>query len=167
MEVVMRRLREQRGEISLRLGLTLLVAVLIFLVVFNIRHAYQVTDMVIDKTNEAVLAIAAFNGPTAAGGIREGAAVVRNYNGAVWRRIVTNDGVLTSLQQSVGGTVSGGTLLRAGSFRIDNLVTTFVNADGDDLHFVTNLDLTIYLLGGDTLSVTRHLEVKTTYEAKF
>lgn len=166
MEVVIRKLREQRGEISLNLGLILLFAVFLFLVVFNIRHAYQVVDRVIDKTNEAVLAQAAVNGPTAAGGIREGAAVARNYNGTAWRRIVTSDGVLASLQQSMGGSVNGRSLVREG-FRIDNLTTTFVNADGGNLHFITSLDLTIYLLGGDVLPVTRHLEVESTYEAKF
>jgi len=166
LEVVIRKLREQRGEISLRLGLMLLCAVVLFLLVFNIRHAYQVVDRVINKTNEAVLAQAALNGPAVAGGIREGTAVARNYNGSAWHRIVTSDGVLVSLQQSIGGSVNGRSLVREG-FRIDNLTTTFVNADGGNLHFVTNIDLTIYLLGGDTLPITQHLKVESTYEAKF
>lgn len=167
MEVVIGKLRDRRGEIGLRASVSLLAAVLFFLVVFNIRHAYQVIDFVVDKTNEAVLAVAAVNGPTAAGGVREGAAVSRNYTGAAWNRVVTSDGVLDALQRNFGGEISGQSLIRAGSFRIDNLTTTYVNSDGANLNFRTTLDLTIYLLGGENLAVTRRLEVTTTYEAKF
>ncbi len=167
MEVVIRKLRDQQGEIGLRASVGLLVAVLLFLVVFNIRHAFQVIDFVKDKTNEAVLAVAAVNGPTAAGGVREGSAVSRNYTGAAWHRVVTSDGVLDALQRNLGGEISGQSLIRAGSFRIDDLTTTYVNSDGANLNFHTTLDLTIYLLGGENLAVTRRLEVTTTYEAKF
>ncbi len=167
MEVVIRKLRDQRGEVGLRASVGLLVAVLLFLVVFNIRHAFQVIDLVKDKTNEAVLAVAAVNGPTAAGGVREGAAVSRSYTGAAWSRVVISDGVLDALQRNLGGEISGQSLIRAGSFQIDNLTTAYVNSDGSNLHFRTTLDLTIYLLGGENLAVTRRLEVATTYEAKF
>lgn len=160
MEVVFKKLREERGEIGLRLAILLLVSVLLFLLVFNIRAAYQVTDMVIDKTNEAVLAQAALNGHKTTSGVREGAAVDRYST-------VTADGVLSLLQKDLGGTLNGSSLLREGSFLISNLSTHFVNAEGDNLHFTTTFELTIYLLGGDSLSVTRRLEVKSTYEARF
>lgn len=170
MEVVsriFRKLREQQGEIALRLGFVLLGAVLLFMIIFNIRHAYQVIDMVIDRTNEAVMAVAAVNGPNTAHGIREGETVARIYNGSSWRHSTINSDVIRTLQRSLGGTASGQTLIREGNYRIDNLATSYVNADGNDLHFVTTMDLTISLMGGDTLTVTRHLEVRTTYEAKF
>lgn len=159
MEVI-KKLREQRGEIGLRLSLMLLLSVLLFLVVFNIRHAYQITDMVIDKTNEAVLAQAALNGHKTTSGVREGAAVDRSDS-------VYSVGVLELLQSALGGTLNGSSLLREGSFLISDLTTRFINAEGSDLHFTTTLDLTIYLPGGSSLSVTRHLEVRSTYEARF
>lgn len=159
MEVI-KKLREQRGEIGLRLSLMLLLSVLLFLVVFNIRHAYQITDMVIDKTNEAVLAQAALNGHKTTSGVREGAAVDRSDS-------VYSIGVLELLQKDLGGTLNGSSLLRDRSFLISNLTTHFVNAEGSDLHFTTTLELTIYLIGRDNLALTRTLEVNSTYEARF
>lgn len=168
MEVAVRKLREKSGEIALRLSLTLLVAVLLFLVVINIRHAYQVIDQVMDRTNEAVLAVAAVNGPRALSGVREADGLVRNYDGANWNRVVTTNEVLYALGISLGAYADGPqSLIRDGSYRIDHLVTSYVNSDGGVLHFVTTMDLTISLLGGDSLTVTRPLEVRTTYEAKF
>lgn len=166
MEVICRKIHEQRGEISLRLCFILLGAILLFLVVFNVRHAYQTIDLVIDRTNEAVLAVAAANGYRTFGGVREGEAVARNYNGASWSRTVTTEEVLYALGSSLNATISGDSLIREG-YRIDHLSTSYVNADGNALHFVTNMDITIFLLGGTALTVGRHLEVKTTYEAKF
>lgn len=162
-----RKLRGNRGEIALRLGLILLGAVILFVLVFNIRHAYQVVDLIRDRTNEAVLSVAAVNGPGVAGGVREGEAVSRNYTGAFWQRGVTTEAVLDALQRSLGADRSGQSLIREGSYRIDGLATAYVNEDGAALHFTTTLRLTIFLMGGDALKVDKTLEVKTTYEAKF
>lgn len=168
MEMIRRKLQEQQGEISLRLCLIFLVAVLIFLVVLNVRHAYQVIDVVIDRTNEAVLAVAAYNGPGSAGGVREGEALARKYTGTDWQRAVTTSAVLDALHGSLGGVVSGNSLIKEGNYRIDNLTTSYVNQDGGQLHFTTNMDISITLLLWDgTLEVGRHLEVNTTYEPKF
>lgn len=168
MEVIRRKLQDQRGEISLRLCLILLVTVLLFLIVLNVRHVYQVIDVVIDRTNEAVLAVAAYNGPGSAGGVREGEAVARRYTGADWRRAVTTTAVLDAMQRSLGGTVTGHSLVREGNYRIDNITVSYVNQDGNHLNFTTNMDISITLLVGDgTLEVGRHLEVSTTYESKF
>ena len=134
--------------------------------VFNIRHAYQVIDRVIDRTNEAVLAVAASNGPRALQGVREAEAVVRTYNGVDWSRVVTSDEVLYTLGESLGATVGHQSLSREG-FRIDHLTTSYTNNDGGALNFITTMDLTISLLGGNSLTITRPLEVRTTYEAKF
>lgn len=168
MEVVLRKLRERNGEIALRLSLALLIGVILLLVILNVRHAYQVTDMVIDRTNEAVLAVAAANGPKTHDGVREGEAVARTtYDGAAWQReAITSDAVLTALRDSTGATLSGSSLIKSGSYRIDNLSTSYVNFDGVNLHFTTKLDLTIYLLGGN-LSIRTHQEVRTTFEEKF
>lgn len=166
-EKAARKLGEKRGEIALRLGLILLGAIMLFVLVFNIRHAYQVVDLVRDRTNEAVLSVAAVNGPSASGGVREGEAVSRTYTGASWQRGVTTDAVLDALQRSLGADRSGQSLVRKGSYRIDSLVTYYVNEDGDALHFTTTMRLTIFLMGGDALKVDKTLEVKTKYEAKF
>lgn len=167
MEIVMKKLQGKRGEIALELGIALLVGTLLFLVVFNIRHGFQTVDMVTDRTNEAVLSVAAYNRYQVFGGSREGEAVARNYNGTAWTREVLTDDVSGTLARSLGASVNGGTLYREGSFRIDALSTSYINSDGGALHFNTTMELTIYLLGGDHLSITVPLEVKTTYEAKF
>ena len=152
----------------MRLCVILLVAVLIFLVLFNIRHVYQTIDTVIDRTNEAVLAVAAYNGPGSSAGVREGEALARKYTGADWQRAVTTHAVLDALQGSLGGVVSDNSLVKEGNYRIDNLRTVYDNQDGGVLHFTTSMDISITLLvGGGNVSVGRHLEVKTTYEARF
>mgnify|MGYP007111640010 CR=1 FL=1 len=124
-------------------------------------------DLVRDRTNEAVLSVAAANGPCAAEGFREGETVSRTYTGTSWQRSVTTEAVLDALQRSLGADRSGQSLIREGSYRIDSLVTSYVNENGDALHFTTTLRLTIFLMGGDALKVDRTLEVKTKYEAKF
>lgn len=167
MEVVLRKVREGRGEVAFQLGLILLGATLLFMIVFNIRHAYQVADLVKDRTNEAVLSVAAINGPSTAGGVREGEAVARTYTGSYWQRSVTTDAVIDALQRSLGATRSGQSLVKEGSYRIDGLSTSYVNADGSALHFTTTMRLTVFLMGGNALKVERTLEVRTTYEAKF
>lgn len=134
----------------------------------KLHFHYQVIDQVMDRTNEAVLAVAAVNGPRALSGVREADGLVRNYDGANWNRVVTTNEVLYALGISLGAYADGPqSLIRDGSYRIDHLVTSYVNSDGGVLHFVTTMDLTISLLGGDSLTVTRPLEVRTTYEAKF
>lgn len=166
--MIRRKLRSQRGEIAFRLCWLLVAIVLLFLIVFNLRHVYQTIDLVIDRTNEAVLAVAAYNGPGSAGGVREGEAVARKYTGAEWRRAVTTEAVLEAMQRSLGGTVTGRSLVREGSYHIDNIAVSYVNQDGGQLHFTTNMDISITLLLWDgTLEVGRHLEVNTTYEPKF
>lgn len=167
MEIVIRKLQEQRGEIALELGYGLLFSVLILIVLLNIRHGYQTIDRVSERTNEAVLAVAAANGPRALGGTREGEAVVRKYNGSSWERLVTSAEVQDALQKSLGASRVGESLVREGSFRIDNLTTVCSNADGGKLNFVTTLQITLYLMGGDRMAISLPLEVKTTYEAKF
>lgn len=161
------KLREQRGEIAVELTMGFLIAILVLIVLLNIRHGYQTIDRVVERTNEVVLAVAAANGPRALGGVREGEAIVRKYDGAAWDRAVTSEEVLYSLQSSLGATLSGRSLIREGSYRIDALHTACVNVDGDKLNFITTMDVTLYLMGGDHLSMTIPLEVKTTYEAKF
>lgn len=169
MEIAMirQKLREQRGAIALRLSIVFLVATLLFVVVFNIRHVYQVTDLVIERTNEAVLAVAAYNAPGSLGGIRDGEAAARRWDGSDWERIVTSEDVWYTLARSLGATSNGLSLVRGDSYRIDNLTTRYVNADGENLRFVTTMDLTIPLMGLGSLPITRPLEVKTTYEARF
>lgn len=166
MKAMIQKLQDKRGEIALRLGLLFLVATFLFVIVFDIRHAFQAIDTVKDRTNEAVLAVAAINGPRALGGLRDGEATVRNYNGSAWERIVTTEDVVATLGRSLNATVSGNSLTREG-YHIDNITTTYVNSDGGNLHFVTNMDITIFLLGGENLAIDAHMEVKSTYEAKF
>lgn len=168
MEVIWRKLRERNGEISLRLSLILLGAVLIFIIVFNINYAYQVTDRIKDRTNEAVLAVAAANGPGAVAGIRESEALARKYDGAYWQRQVSTDAVIDALETSLRCTAGSDYLIqRDGAFRLDNVATAYANADGDKLRFTTTMDLTIYLMGGNALAIEIPLEVTTTYDPRF
>lgn len=93
--------------------------------------------------------------------------MARRYTGADWQRAVSTSAVLEAMQRSLGGTVSGNSLVRE-NYRINDLQVTYVNQDGDQLHFKTTMNISITLLvGGGTLEVGRHLEVNTTYESKF
>ena len=168
MEVIKRKLQEENGEIALNLSLILLVSVIIFLIVFNVHHAYQATSRIKDRTNEAVLAVAAANGSGVVKGIRESEAVARKYDGAYWQREVSTDAVIDALEVSLRCTAGSNYLVqRDGAFRLDNVATTYINADGDKLRFKTTMDITIYLVGGSGLSITFPLEVTTTYESRF
>jgi len=65
------KLREQRGEILLDSALKLLIWAIVLSAGVEIFHVYHTLGLVREKTNEAVLAVAAVNVAEFYGGARE------------------------------------------------------------------------------------------------
>lgn len=169
MEIAAAKLRETRGEVTLHLAVILLASVILISGGMQVHHVYAVVDMVTGKTDEAVLAVAADNGPQIFKGIRESAGVARRYEDGSWVGFVSTEAVEEALRTSLEAVQDGGDLLVKGSYRIENLETHFENAEGAHLNFTTTMTLEIPLsMGGDILPpIHKTLEVKTTYEPKF
>lgn len=163
------KFREERGEASLHLAVILLVGMLLFAAAMQVHHVYAVLDMAAEKTNEAVLAVAASNVPEVYRGVRESDGTARRYNAGAWGHTVSTDAVLEALGASLGAVPHGDGLLIEGSFQINRLRTTYINMDGGNLNFTTTMEVVIPLtLGGGGLpAIHSSLEVKTTYEPKF
>lgn len=168
MEVVLKKLREERGEISLHLGLILLAGVFLFSAAVTVQHVYAVVDRVVGKTNAAVLAVAASNVAEVFNGVRESDGTARRYTDGTWGALVSTTAVETALRISLDAVpVANG--LQAESFEVRDLDTQFVNYDGANLNFTTYLTVEIPLsFGGGLIPPIRQaLEVNTTYEPKF
>lgn len=172
MEVI-QVLRGRRGEIALRSGAILLAGALMLVVLLQVIAVYTTINNVMKKTGEAVLAVATTNGERAFGGIRESAGTARTYDGYSWDRLVTTDDVEQVLQRNLNLTRDGLRLTHQSggkaAYHILELDTRYLNSDHDKLHFITTLVVQIPVaIGSDVLPpITKRLEVKTTYEAKF
>lgn len=57
--MTMKKLQEQRGEMAPQMAIILMVAVMLLSVALQVHHVYAVLDLTINKTNEAVLSVAA------------------------------------------------------------------------------------------------------------
>lgn len=91
-------------------------------------------DLTINKTNKAVLSVAASNGAEMYGGIREGAGTAGRYRSDDWSSMVSTSDVMNALRTSLGAEAQGSGLLVDGSFQIDDLQTNFVNMEGGNLN---------------------------------
>lgn len=168
MEVI-RKCREERGGVSLHLAVILIAGTLLFSAALTIHHVYAVIDRTIDKTNAAVLAVAASNVAEVYRGVRESDGTARRYVEEQWTYLVSTEAVEEALRISLDATGEAVGLLAADSFQISGLRTRFVNTDGDNLNFTTTMRVEIPLSfgGGNLPPIRLPLEVNTTYEPKF
>ena len=124
-----------------------------------------------EKTNEAVLAVAAVNVPEFYGGAREGDGFARHPEDGYFAFNVTTDDVVDRLVQSLDATnlSEDDTITVGESFSVASLRTQYVNYSGGNLNFQTTLTATVPLeLGGILFpAVTKNMEVKTSYAPKF
>lgn len=76
---------------------------------------------------------------------------------------------MDALRTSLGAAVQGSGLLVDGSFRINDLQTTYLNAEDGNLNFTTTMMVEIPLsLGSEILPpIRKDIEVRTAYEPKF
>jgi hypothetical protein len=165
------KLKEQRGEFLLKTAVELLIGAIVLSAGVEVFHVYHTLGIVREKTNEAVLAVAAVNVPEFYGGAREGDGFARHTEDGGFAFNITTDDVVDQLVQSLGATdlSEDDTITVGKSFSVTSLHTQYVNCSDGDLNFETTLTATVPLeLGGLLLpAVTKNMEVRTSYAPKF
>ena len=158
-----------RGSVALSAALILLLGGLLLAVSLEVYHVYSVAERVREKTDEAVLSVAAVNVGEFYGGARESDGNARHPVGGGFSSTVLTDAVLEDLAAALGGVKGTNSILDEGSYEIRDLQTVYENTDGEILHFQTTLTLRVELsLGGQLLPyVTLPLTVRSDYAAKF
>lgn len=169
MEVI-RCLKASRGEFTVKGAIVLLIVAILTSAGMSIWHIYAVCEDVREKTNESVLAVAAVNVPEFYGGARETDGFARHGEGeGAFGSDIYSEDVLETLTYAVGGSLTAANRVEvAGSFDVYDLHTEYVNAEGSILHFRTTLTVQIPLkLYGVTCTVTKRMEVRSSYDPKF
>lgn len=165
------KIKEQRGEFLLSTAVKLLIGVIFLSAGVEVFHVYHTLGIVREKTNEAVLAVAAVNVSEFYGGAREADGFARHPEDGAFTYNITTDDVVDTLVQSLNATdlSEDNTITVGKSFSVASLHTQYVNSVGGDLNFQTNLTATVPLkIGGMLLpAVTKQMEVKTSYAPKF
>ncbi|WP_352415538.1 hypothetical protein [Oscillibacter ruminantium] len=166
------KLREQRGELLLDSALKLLIWAIVLSAGVEIFHVYHTLGLVREKTNEAVLAVAAVNVAEFYGGAREADGFARHpEDGGTFGFSIATDDVVDQLVQSLHTTdLSVDDTITVGkSFSVTSLQTRYTNYSAGNLNFQSTLTVTVPLeLGGLLLpAVTKQMEVKTSYAPKF
>lgn len=166
MEIICNKLRCQRGDMALRLGALAVVFAFVLFTVMQIARFYFVLDGVQEKTNEAVLAVAAINVPEFYGGAREGEGQARHPLGdGGFESLVSTDDVLAQMATTVGAEMTEeNVLLKQGNFAIEDLSVQYVNQSGGNLNFKTTLTVQIFFSFGN---FKKHMNVYTSYAPKF
>ena len=166
------KLQEQRGEFLFITAVKLLAAAILLSAGMEVFHVYHTLGVVREKTNEAVLAVAAVNVAEFYGGAREADGFARHpEDSGTFAYSIATDDVVDQLIQSLNATdrKDDDTIVVGSSFNVSALSTRYVNATGGNLNFQSNLTATVPLkIGGMLLpAVTKRMEVKTSYAPKF
>ncbi len=170
MEVITKKLADQKGEVAVRGAVILLIATILFMAALETIHIYHTVLDVKSKTSEAVLATASLNVAGIYQGVRESKWYARQYDDPSWSANVDATQVIYQLATATGGQiVDDDSVLKEDSYQISDLQTTHDNAVGDGLNFTTMLHLDIFLNIGGILNaaIPIDLEVHTTYATKF
>lgn len=166
MEVICRKLRQGRGEISLRLGVILLVGSILLLISLQLYHAFASSLHLKERANAAVLATAAANVSGIYGGTRESSGTVRRPS-FHWDSTVFTDDVKERLLWDLGAFRDGDDIVRHDAFRIRQLRIDYINREGVDLQFTTHFLLELEPVLSFFPKLSFPLEVNSKYEPKF
>ena len=170
MEIALAKLRETRGEVAIHLTVIVLAATFLVAAAMQVSHVYGVIDRVQDKTNQAVLSVAAANVARVFPGGRESDWLSRQHiSGSAWRHLVSTGEVVDALAISLSAADSEMSTLTAESFTLSNIHTRYDNAEGGHLNFTTTMTVVVRISFGQPLipPIQYRLEVHTTYEPKF
>lgn len=169
MAFIRAKLFEQRGEIAPAGAAILIIGVILLTVALQVNYVYATVDQIKEKTNTAVLSVAASNVGAVHDGVREGESAARHFTGTVWSRIVSTDAVVESMTVALNATASGAKLTRTNGVQLDSIHVAVSNNDGGKLNFTTTMTVKIPLsVGGGILPpIQQRVEVHTTYEPKF
>lgn len=170
MEVLSKKLAEQKGEVAVKGVVILLVATILFAAVIQTIHVYHAISEVKEKTNEAVLATASLNVSGIYMGVRESEWFARQYADPSWTANADASQVAYQLANATGGQLmSDNTIFKEESYMISDLISTFDNSSGEGLNFTTTLKLDVFIDIGGIIQTTipYDLEVHTSYAKKF
>lgn len=163
------KLKSRSGEITVKHAIQVVSFSMVFATLLVCLSSYFTLEGIREKVNNAVLAVAAINIPEAYGGIREGDGQARTASATGFSSYVYSDDVFYTLAASLNASVPmGSTSILKDNYTIYNFATSYVNAI-DGLNFTTtfDIDLTYSLFNATLPPITIHMEVHSTYEAKF
>ncbi|MEA4894092.1 MAG: hypothetical protein VB064_02390 [Oscillospiraceae bacterium] len=169
---VKHKLSENTGSIMVESALVCLIGLMLLAVCIESACCYLTISMIRNKTDSAVLSVAAANVANIYDGVRESAGNAREISAGDWSEYVATDDVRSALADMLSLTESGEnhmdriTSENGTAYIISGLKTSYVNNEGDDLNFMTTLTVTIPLHFLN-INLNQNLEVKTTYEARF
>ena len=171
MESVAAKLKNKHGEIALKLGILLVVLTLVIFLAMQVWRIYFAFDSAKEKTNQAVLAVAAYNVAEFYGGAREGDGQARHpLGGGNFDSVVSTEDVIAQLAVMLNAEVIDNTTLhKEGNYRIEHLNVQYLNSVNGNLNFKTTFTLAIqFSFSGEQLDgIVSEVEVRTTYEPKF
>lgn len=165
------KLKDCSGDFLLRSAITVTIAALTLSAAIAVYHVYHVIGAVRDKTNEAVLSVAAANVSEFYGGARDSDGFARHREDGRFAESITTDAVVDQLAQSLGATdVSDDDTITVGTaYTVSGTNTRYFNSSGTNLNFLTRLTVTVPLSVGGLIpaSITKTIEVSTSYDPKF
>ncbi len=171
MEKLRNKLRQHKGDIGIESALTCLIGFMLLALSLEVGRVYITVNSIKSKTDSAVLAVAAANVVNVYDGVRESSGAARAVSDGEWEELVETGQVRNALISILSLSQSGEALERISTnnktvYRLSSLNTSYVNAEGNNLNFKTNMTVTIPL-GFLEIEINQPLEVRTTYEAKF
>lgn len=161
-------MRKHSGSIALHLSFALLGAMMLLTAGVTVYQMWYAVNMSKEKTNEAVLAVAAYNVATFYGGAREGdgqARVAANNFSAV----IYTDDVMDQLMKTLPATQTAeNSITKEGAFTMANMETVYENNADGALNFTTTYTLVIpiNLLSAET-TVEIDITTRSSYDPKF
>lgn len=175
MEVILRAagtLKERRGSVMLHAALITIVMLMALAVALEISKVYTTINMLREKTDAAVLSVAAYNVANVYTGVRESDGSAREKAGETWSGLVDTEEVSDALTRVLDLQNTGGGLERRQDgktvYVIQNLQTVYDNAQDGVLNFTTAFTAKVTItLAGQRVTVPVNTEVKTSYDPRF
>lgn len=163
-------MKKHNGAIALHLALILLIGSMILSAGVVVYQMWYAVNMSKEKTNEAVLAVAAYNVSVFYGGAREGDGQARTAANANFYAYVATEDVMEQLLKTLPATqTDADTITKDGDgFSMTDMVTTYENYSNGVLNFTTTytLRIPIRLLSAET-TVDIDITTNSSYDPKF
>lgn len=165
----MKKLAERKGESGLHMAIVCVTGVMLIALGLATLHVFAVCSYTRSKVDEAVLAVAAYNVAEFYGGAREMSGQARHaMGGNQFASSVFSGDVIDQLNRSLGGELSGNRIQKD-SWSVENLQTSYVNSEGGNLNFRTNLTVKVPFQIGSLppVMIERRMEVASSYAPRF
>ncbi len=162
-------MRKHSGSIALHLSFALLGAMMLLAAGVTVYQMWYAVNMSKEKTNEAVLAVAAYNVATFYGGAREGDGQARVAAHEGFAAVVTTDDVMNQLMKTLPASqTSENAITKEDAFTMADMETVYENYANGVLNFTTTYTLVIpiNLLSAET-TVEIDVTTRSSYDPKF